>query len=49
MPVTPYFWMIENLALCNWQSVWQSTSRHQMEPLVLDITDVPLEILKQLG
>jgi hypothetical protein len=25
MPVTPYFRMIENLALCNWQPVWQST------------------------
>ena len=31
MPVTPYFRMIKNLALRSWQSVWQSTSRHQMD------------------
>jgi hypothetical protein len=29
------FRMIESLALRSWQSVWQSTSRHQMEYLVL--------------
>jgi hypothetical protein len=34
MPVTPYFRMIENLVLRSWHSVWQSTSRHQMESLV---------------
>jgi hypothetical protein len=27
--------MIENLTLRGWRSVWQSTSRHQMEYLVL--------------
>jgi hypothetical protein len=31
MPVTPYFRMIKTLALRS----WQSTSRHQMEYLVL--------------
>jgi hypothetical protein len=35
MPVAPYFRMIENLAPRSWQSAWQSTSRHQMEYLVL--------------